>query len=149
MKTEIKYGLIITIGVMVWVLLAHSIVTDQESLVHKLGSPIVFNLLHFVMIYLGLKTLERERGEKVNFKEGVKFGLTISFVYALTASLFFVGVVAMVGTRWIAGAQGTNTEPVSQILAQAFAALFIGAMLLGLVYSTLLSFFIAKRRSQT
>lgn len=148
MKSEIKYGLMITIGVMAWVLLAHSIVADQESLVHKLGSPIVFNVLHFVMIYLGLKALEREQREKPNFKQGVKTGVLISFVYALTASLFFVGVVALIGTRWIESEPGAS-GPTSQIMAQAFAALFLSAMLLGLAYSALISFFLAKRRSQT
>jgi uncharacterized membrane-anchored protein len=147
MKTEIKYGLIITIGVMVWVLLARSTVTDPKSLVHTLGSPIVFNVLHFVMIYLGLKAREREQGKKPNFKQGVKTGVLISFVYALTASLFFVGVVALIGTRWIENEPGVSGTPTSEIVAQAFAGLFLVAMLLGLAYSALISFFLAKRRS--
>jgi hypothetical protein len=34
------------------------------------------------------------------------------------------------------------------IALQAFAGLGLGALLLGLVYSTLISFFLAKRRSE-
>ena len=147
MKTPIKYGLLITLGIMVWVLVARSLVTNPTSLVHTLGSPIVFNVLHFVMIYLGLKATERERGDRLPFKEGLKTGVLISLVYAVTASLFFVAVVATVGTRWVESEPGLAGAPRSQIAAQAFAYLFIGAMFLGLIYSTLISFFLAKRQS--
>ena len=148
MKIPLNYGLLITIGVVIWVLVARSIVTNPASLVHTLGAPVFFNFLHFVMIYLGLKAKEREKGERLAFKEGLKTGVLISFVYALTASLFFVGVVAVVGTRWLASEPGAAEMPPSQVAAQAFTYLFIGAMFLGLIYSTLISFFLAKRQSE-
>lgn len=138
----------ITLGVIVWVLIVRSIVTNPQSLVHTLGSPIVFNVLHFIMIYLGLTALGREKGERPTFKEGVKTGVKISFVYALTASLFFVGVLAVIGTRWLESEPGAAGTPTSRIAAQAFVGLFLGAMLFGLIYSTVISFFLAKRRSE-
>lgn len=146
MKIPIKYGLFITFGVMAWVLTARYLVTNPTSLVHSLGSPIVFNVLHFAMIYLGLKALEREQGDRPTFKEGLKTGIWISFVYALTVSLFFVGVILFVGTRWIE-AEAAPGEPMSQVAAKAFAALFIGGMIFGLIYSTVIAFFLAKRQS--
>ena len=147
MKIPLNYGLLITVGVIVWVLVARSLVTNPTSLVHTLGAPIFFNLLHFVMIYLGLKAKERERGDRLVFKEGLKTGVLISFFYALTASLFFVGVLAVVGTRWIANEPGFAEMPPSQVAARAFVYLFVGAMFLGVIYSTLISFFLAKRTS--
>jgi uncharacterized membrane protein len=148
MKIPLKYGLLTTLGVMVWVLVARSTVANPQSLVHTLGSPIVFNVLEFVMIYLGLKALEREKGERPAFKEGVKTGVAISFVYALTAALFFIAVLAVVGTKWLASEPGATNAPLSRIAVQAFLGLFLGAMLFGLVYSTVISFFLAKRQSQ-
>jgi hypothetical protein len=148
MKIPLNYGLLISVGVMVWVLVARSVVTNPASLVHTLGAPVFFNFLHFGMIYLGLKAKEREKGERLAFKEGLKTGVLISFVYALTASLFFVGVVAVIGTRWLASEPGFDEMPPSQVAAQAFVYLFIGAMFLGLIYSTLISFFLAKRQSE-
>ena len=59
-------------GVIVWGLVAHSLVTNPASLVHRLGAPVWFNFLHFVMIYLGLKAKEREKGDRLAFKEGLK-----------------------------------------------------------------------------
>lgn len=148
MKIPLKYGLLITLGVMAWVLIARNTVTNPLSPVHTLGTPIFINLLQFVMIYLGLKALEHEKGESPTFKEGLKTGVAISFVYAITAVLFFIGVVMVVGTRWLASEPGAAEAPMSRVLAGAFIGLFLGAMLFGLIYSTVISFFIAKRRSE-
>jgi len=147
MKTPIKFGLLITLGVMAWVLIAHSTITNPQSLVHTFGGPVFFNVLQFIMIYLGLKAREREKADKLTFKEGLKTGVAISFVYALTVSLFFAGVLAVVGTKWLASEPGIASMPASRVAAQAFIGLFLGSMLFGLIYSTVISFFLAKRLS--
>ena len=148
MNIPLKYGLMVTLGVMIWVLVARSLVTNPASIVHTLGSPIVFNVLQFIMIYLGLKAMERQKGDRLPFKEGLKTGLLISLFYALTVSLFFVGVVAIVGTRWLANEPGPSQAPSSSVAAQAFVYLFIGAMFLGLIHSAVIAFFLAKRQSE-
>jgi uncharacterized membrane protein len=148
MKIPIKYGLLIALGVMAWVLIARNTVTNPLSPVHTLGTPIFINLLQFVMIYLGLKALEHEKRDSPTFKEGLKTGVAISFVYAITAVLFFIGVVMVVGTRWLASEPGAAEAPMSRVSAGAFLGLFLGAMLFGLIYSTVISFFLAKRRSE-
>ena len=148
MKIPIKYGLLITLGVMAWVLITHSVVPNPQSIIHTLGGPIFFNVLQFAMIYLGLKALEHEKRDAPTFKEGMKTGVAISFVYGLTASIFFVAVLAIVGTKWLASEPGTANAPMSRIVLVAFLSLFLGALLFGLIYSTVLSFFVAKRRSE-
>ena len=147
MKIPLKYGLIATLGVAAWVLVAHSLVSDPNSAVHKLGAPIFFNIFHFAVIYLGLKALEREKGDRITFKEGLKTGVGISLIYAFTISLFFVGVMAVVGTKWLMSEPTAVEAPMSRVMTGAFIGLFIGALVFGLIYSTLISFFIAKRRS--
>ncbi len=148
MKIPIKYGLMITLGAMAWVLITRSIITNPTSPVHVFGPAIVFNVLQFTMIFLGLKAKEREFGDKQDFKKGIKTGVAISFVYGLTMCLFFMAVVAFVGTRWLASEPGATNAPSSLALAQAFAGLFLGALFLGLVYSTVISFFLAKRQNE-
>ena len=147
MKVALKYGLIATLGVAAWVLIMHSLITDPNSAVHTLGAPIFFNIFHFAVIYLGLKELEREKGDRPTFKEGLKTGVGISFVYALTVSLFFVGVIAVVGTKWLASEPIAGEAPMSRVMTGAFVGLFIGALVFGLIYSTLISFFLAKRNT--
>lgn len=148
MKIPIKYGLLTALGLIIWVLLAHLLISNPQSLVHTLFGPVFFNILHFAMIFLGIKALERERGEKLRFKEALKTGISIAFVYALTASLFFVCVVLFAGDKWLAIEPGAATTPTRVLLIQAFAGLFFGSLILGLIYSTVISFFVAKRRSE-
>jgi len=148
LKIPLKYGLLITLGVMGWVLIAHTVVANPRSAVHTIGAPVFFNVLQFMMIYLGLRAKEREYGDKQDFKKGIKTGVAISLVYGLTASLFFVGLVSVVGTRWMPSEPGVQSDPQSIVLAKAFAGLFISALVLGLIYSTVISFFLAKRRSE-
>jgi hypothetical protein len=147
MKIPIKYGLMITLGVIAWVLITRSLVTNPQSMVHTLGGPVFFNVLQFGMIYLGLKALEHQKRDKPTFKEGLKTGVAISFVYGVTSSIFFVIVLMIVGTKWLASEPGAANAPLSRILLGAFLGLFLGAMLFGLIYSTVLAFFLAKRRS--
>lgn len=148
MKIPIKYGLLTAMAAIAWVLIARSTVANPQSPVHTLGAPIFFNIVHFIMIYLGLRALERQKRDRPTFKEGLKTGVWISFFYALATSLFFVAVVAVIGTRWIESEPAVAGLPTWRIAAQAFAGLFLGAMFLGLIYSTLISFFLAKRRSE-
>jgi len=148
MKIPIKYGLLITLGVIAWVLVTRSLITNPVSIVHRLGGPVFFNVLQFAMIYLGLKALEHEKGDRPYFKEALKTGVAISFVYGLTSSIFFIAVLAIVGTKWLASEPGATNAPMSRIILGAFLGLFLSAMLFGLIYSTVLSFFLAKRRSE-
>src|SRR5690242_4740118 len=90
MKIPIKYGLVTAFGLIAWVLITHALISNQQSLVMQPGTPIFYNILLFVMIFLGLKAYEREKGEKPLFKEALKTGVAIAFVCALTATLFFV-----------------------------------------------------------
>jgi hypothetical protein len=63
MKIPLKYGLLAALGLIIWVLASRTLVANPNSLVHTLGAPVFFNLLHFVMIFLGLMALEREKGD--------------------------------------------------------------------------------------
>ena len=148
MKIPLKYGLLIALGVMAWVLIVHNVVTNPASIIRTFGIPFVMNLLLFIMIYVGLQALERQKGDKPTFKEGLKTGVAISLVYAVTICLFFVGAIAVVGTKWLESEPGAAGSPMSRVMASAFLGLFLGAMLFGLIYSTLISFFVAKRRSE-
>jgi uncharacterized membrane protein len=147
MRIPLKYGLLTALGLIAWVLVTHALIANPESPVLKLGGPIFFNVLHFIMIFLGLKALEREKGEKPLFKEALKTGISIAFVFAVTATLFFVCVVLAIGTRWM-GAEPGAAMPTWILMVQAFAGLFIGTIIFGVIYATVISFFIARRQSE-
>ena len=148
MKIPLKYGLLTALGLIVWVLVTHSLLANQQSPVITFGGPIFFNVLHFVMIFLGIKALERERGEKLEFKEAVKTGISIAFVFALTATLFFVCVVLAIGTKWLRAEPGAGATPDRTMMIQAFVGIFLGTIIFGVIYSTVISFFVARRHSE-
>jgi hypothetical protein len=145
-KIALKYGLLITLGVIAWVVIAHLLVQDPRSQVHNLGAGIFFNLLEIAGIYLAIKTNKNESGGDLNFKTGVKTGVLTAFVYAISSSLFFLVAIFAVGSKLMASEPGTETLPVWRVALGAFIGLFLGALILGLVYSTVISFFLAKRQ---
>ena len=106
MKLAIRYGMPITVGVMLWTIIAHSLVPNPQSIVHSFGAFTFFNILQFTCIFLGLKALEREQRSKPTFKTCLKQGVSISFVYAVTSALFFVGVLLIIGTKWMGAEVG-------------------------------------------
>jgi hypothetical protein len=147
MKLALKYGLIIAAGAMLWVLIAHQLFPDPMSPVHSLGAFTFFNLLHFVLLFLGIRAFEREQGDKPTFKEGLKTGISISFVYAVAISSFFVVLLLVIGPKWMAN-DPTALQIAPWLLAlRSFSGLVLFTMFLGLVYSTVISFALAKRRS--
>ncbi len=145
MKIALKYGLLITLGIMAWVVVAHLLVPDPTSKVHSFGAGIFFNLMEICGIFLGISAKGRESGGKPTFKDGLKTGVSVAFVYALSAALFFLIELVLIGSRLMAAEPGAQTRPLWQTALAAFAGLFGGALLFGLVYSTVISFFLAKK----
>ncbi|HEY6121398.1 MAG TPA: hypothetical protein VIV66_15675, partial [Pyrinomonadaceae bacterium] len=142
MRIEVKYGLLIALGAIGWVVITHVLVRDPRSMLHSLGAVIVFNVLQFAGIYLGISAKRREGGRRLTFKESLKTGVAISFVYAVAISSFFVGALFIVGSKMLA-AEGSPTEPIAQTAAKAFAGMFFLTLVFGLIYSTIISFAIA------
>lgn len=148
MTIPLKYGLLITLGVIAWVVIAHLLVPDPRSQVHNLGAGIFFNLLEITGIYLAIKTNKNESGGDFNFKTGIKTGVLTAFVYAVASCLFFVVAILTVGPKLMASEPGAETMPVWQVALGAFVGLSLGALIFGLVYSTVISFFLAKRQRE-
>jgi hypothetical protein len=141
MKIALKYGLLITAGVIVWVVVAHLLEPDQTAPVHTVGAAVFFNLLQITGLSLGIKERQREAGI-LSFKNGVKTGVSIAFVYGVSACMFFLLQLMLLGPRILA--QQSPNESTVIAASKAFAALFIGALLLGLVYSTIISFVVVR-----
>lgn len=146
MRIAIKYGLLITLGVIAWVVIAHLLVPDPRSQVHNLGAGIFFNLLEIAGIYLAIKTNKNESAGDLNFKTGVKTGVLTALVYAISSSLFFLVAIYAVGSKLMASEPGAETMPVWQVALGAFVGLSLGALIFGVVYSTVISFFLGKRQ---
>ncbi len=148
MKIALKYGLPVTVVVIAWVVIVRFLMgVGGESRVNLLA-PIIFNVAQICAIFLGTIRRKDESGGDLSFKDGIKTGVGISFVYAATSCLFFVIEYLVAGPKLLLSEAGAHDRPLWQIAAMAYAGLFVGSLIFGLIYSTLISFFLAKRRER-
>ena len=110
--------------------------------------PVLFNIAQFVAIYLAIKAKKAETGA-VTFKNGVNTGFAVSFVYALSACLVFFILLLIVGPSLLANEPTAGNVPGWGDAVGPFVGMFLGSLILGLVYSTVISFFLAKRTPRT
>ena len=147
MKIALKYGLPVTAVLVAWIAVVRMLMgVGSDSRANLIG-PIIFNLAHVTAIFLGVIRRKGEVGGELSFKEGLKTGVGISLVYAATSSLFFIIQFLVAGPELLLSEAGAQDRPLWQTAVFAFTGLFLGALLFGLIYSTLISFFLAKRRS--
>lgn len=136
----------ITLVVMVWVLITHFLFPLGAESKANLLAPILFNLAAIVAIYLGIKARNDETAGELSFKEGIKTGLSISLVYAISSCLFFFILFLFVGPTLMANEPMAQNYSMWQLALIAFAGMFFGALILGLVYATIISFLLARQR---
>lgn len=148
MQIALKYGLLITLGVISWVVVTHLLVPDPHSPVHSVGAVVFFNLLEIGGIYFAIRTDKTESGDNFRFKSGMKTGIATAFVYALTSCLFFLVAILTVGPKLMATEPGAENLPIWQVALVAFVGMGGFALLFGVIYSTLISFFFARQQKQ-
>jgi Na+/H+-translocating membrane pyrophosphatase len=143
MHIALKYGLAITAVVIVWVAITHFVFPLPPNSKLNVVAPLLFNAAAIVAIYLGIKA-RKAQGE-TNFKAALKTGLSISVVYAISASLFFLVLLLIVGPSIMANEPMAENYSIAQLAIRAFIGMFFGSLILGLVYSTIIAFFLGKR----
>jgi len=147
MKLALKYGLPVALIFAVWIVVVRLILgAGSESSATRIG-PIIFNLAAICAIFLGIIRRKNEAGGELSFKDGVKTGVGISFVYGVATCVFFFLEFALMGPKLLMTDAGATDRPLWQTALMMYAGLFLGSIFFGLIYSTLISFFLAKRRS--
>jgi hypothetical protein len=145
LRIPVKYGLLITLGAIAWVVIAHLLVSDPRSPVHSLGAGVFFNILHIAGIYLAITTLKNETGDQFTFKAGLKTGTATALVFAITFCLFMAVAIMVVGAKLMASEPGAESLPLWQVALGAFIGMGLGTIIFGMIYSTIISFILAKR----
>jgi len=146
LKIALKYGLLITVCFVAWVVIAHLLVPNPRSLVHSVGAGSFVNIVEILGIFLGIKEKRNETTGHLSFKDGLKTGVGIAFVYGVSACLFFLVEILVLGPKLLAGEAGAENLPLWKAALGAFLGLFFGALLMGLLYSTIISFLFAARQ---
>jgi hypothetical protein len=145
MKIALKYGLLITAVVVAWIVVVRFLMDVGADSKANVVAAILFNVTAIVAILLGMKARKNELNGDLSFKEGLKTGMRISLVYAISACLFFMIEFLVAGPKLLLSEAGPQVGPMWQIAALAYAGLFLGSLIFGLIYSTVIAFFIARR----
>jgi hypothetical protein len=147
MKLALKYGIPVALIFAVWIIIVrHLMGAGPESNVTKI-TPILLNVVAICAIFLGIIRRKAEAGGELSFKDGVKTGVGIAAVYAVGTCLFFFIEFLVAGPKLLMTDAGPTNRPLWQTAVMMYAGLFVGSLFFGLIYSTLISFFLAKRRS--
>lgn len=148
MKIALKYGLLITAVLIAWILIVRfGMGVGPDSSVNILA-PILFNVTAIIAIFLGMRARKRELIGGLGFKEGVKMGMAISLVYAVSACLFFMIEYLVAGPELLMSEGNPQGRPLWQVAVLAYAGLFFGSLFFGLIYSTVIAFLLAKSRGR-
>ncbi len=145
MKIALKYGLLITLVVVLWIVLIRFLLNTGPESKLNLAAPLVFNLAAFISIFLGIRERKRQLDDQFTFKEGLKTGTAISLVYAVSACLFFLIQYLIAGPKLLMMEQGAQVRPMWQTALMAYSGLFLGALIFGVIYSALAAFVLARR----
>lgn len=148
MKLALKYGLLITAVLIAWIVIVRfGLGVGPESRANILA-PILFNLTAIVAIALGMRARKNELNGELGFKDGVKTGMGISLAYAVSACLFFMFEYLVAGPELLMSEANPAGRPLWQVAVTAYAGLFFGSLFFGLIYSTVIAFFLAKSRGR-
>jgi membrane protease YdiL (CAAX protease family) len=145
MKIALKYGLLITAVVVGWIVIVRFVMDVGADSKANLLAPLIFNVAAIVAILLGIRERKKELNGALRFKEGLKTGMKISLVYAVSACLFFMVEFLVAGPKLLLSEAGPQSGPLWQVAAMAYAGLFFGSLISGLIYSTIISFIIVRR----
>jgi len=145
MKIALRYGLLITAVVVAWIVVGRFVMNIGADSKANVIAPILFNLAAIVAILLAMKARKKELDGDLSFKEGLKTGMGVSLVYAISACLFFMIEFLVAGPKLLMSEAGPQVGPMWQVAALAYTGLFLGSLFFGLIYSTVIAFFIARR----
>jgi len=145
MKIALKYGLLITLVVVLWIVIIRLWLGLGNGPQGQIISGVLFNVAAILAIFLGMKERKRALAGALGFKEGIKTGMGISLVYAISACLFFMIEYLVAGPKLILSEAEPQPAALWQVAVVAYAGLFFGSLLFGLIYSTLIAFFLARR----
>jgi type IV secretory pathway VirB2 component (pilin) len=147
MNISLKYGLPITAVLIAWVVVVRLLMGVGPNSAASMTGPILFNLAAVTCIFLGIVRRKNDAGGDLSFKDSVKTGLGISLVYAASSCLFFIILYFAMGPDLLISEPMAQNRPLWQVAVFAYTGLFFGSLIFGLIYSTVISMFLAKRRS--
>ncbi|HEY3028307.1 MAG TPA: DUF4199 domain-containing protein [Pyrinomonadaceae bacterium] len=146
MKRAFKYGLLVTLIIVLWVALKHFVLHIDPARA-AVFDTIIFNVAGILGLSLGIRDRKGANGGSLTFGEGVKTGFSIAVTYAVLTSIYFATLLLMIGPKLMqqAGETGPGNEVTALVVAKAFAGVLVGLTLIGTILSVIISMVLRKR----
>lgn len=137
MKVALKYGLVVTVAIAVWVALKHFVLGLQGPSA-QLADVFVFNFAAIVGLTLGIRERRKSNGGTLKFWDGLTTGISIAVTYAILTSIYFAVLLLLVGPRLME--QQGETSPV-----KSFLGVSIVFAVMGTIFSAVISAVLRRR----
>jgi len=144
MKITLKYGIAVTAAIAAWVALKH-FVLHLEAARSAPFDLVIFNLAAALGLVLGIRSKRRLNNGTLTFGDGMKTGISIVVAYTILTALYFAFEMLIFGTKYVLEESRTATKPISVVVAQAFGGLIGFFLVLGLIYSLIISAIMKKK----
>jgi hypothetical protein len=138
MRLALKYGLAVTVVIAAWVALKHFVLHLEPRTPAQIADVAVFNLTAIVGLVLGIKSRRAANGGSLTFVDGWKTGISIAVTYAISISLYFLFLLALVGPTLMQ--QKGETSYVKALVGAP-----IGFALFGTAFSAIISLLLKKK----
>lgn len=117
------------------------------------GGPldIVFILSPLVVWYLGLREFKQRHNGKATFKQLWREGILISLVFGVISPFIFMLYYLLINSailEYVARSYGLEGSTIMTVIIVDMVVQFIGAMLMGAVYSAILAFFLKSKKKR-
>ena len=107
-------------------------------------------LMPFIILYLGIHAKKREgRKHFFSYKNGLAEGMKISAVHAVVSPLVFWVFYVLINPSlldYVRGSYRLGNISNSAIISVDMSAQFVGALLVGLIYSAIIAYFVRSKK---
>lgn len=115
------------------------------------GGPLdlIFLVSPFVIWFLGLQSFKKLKKNKVSFKQLVAEGVRISVVFGLISPFIFMTYYLLFNMAildYVSKSYGLEGSSTTLVITIDMVVQFIGAILMGTIYSAVLAIFMRSRK---
>ena len=137
MKLALKFGVLVTLAIAVWVAIKHFGLNLQGSSA-QLADVFVFNFAAIGGLILGIRERRTANGGRLAFWDGLKTGISIAVTYAILTSIYFAVLLLLVGPR-LMEQQGETS------IVKSFLGVSIVFAVMGTIFSAVIAVVLRSR----
>jgi FtsH-binding integral membrane protein len=146
-QSYVKYGLLMCAVVVVCLTVME--LTGQNQSFDKSPLTIVWTFIAPAVVwYLGINARKKSQKGKLTFKEGVKEGFKISFVFGLVSPFIFALYYLLFNPQileYVKTSYGLTNAEDAIVIAVDMLVQFISALIFGTIYAAIISFFLKTK----